>query len=93
MCVQCLIGDNVKVSWSNSDGGHTGFLPIEWLKEFDYSMMIKHRDESPPLVAVSGVCVCVCVCMFLSSKNRNFQDHIPRVSYSEAMSSDEGLWK
>ena len=82
-----MLGDIVKVSWSNSDGGHTGFLPIEWLKEFDYSMMIKHRDESPPLVAVSGVRVFLC-CII-----SDFQDSIPRVSYSEAMSSDEGLWK
>ena len=58
MIVCSLLGDNLKISWSNSSGSHTGFLPIGWLKDFDYSMMIKRRDEAPPLVAVSCVCVC-----------------------------------
>ena len=86
LIVCSLLGDILKISWSNSNGNHTGFLPIGWLKDFDYSMMIKRRDEAPPLVAVS----CVCVSLL---HNDDLQDRIPRVNYSEAMGSDEGLWK
>lgn len=56
-------GNKLVVSWSNSSSSHTGFLPIEWLKENDYSMMIKQQAEAPPLVAVSE-CMLVCSSSF-----------------------------
>ena len=90
LIVCSLLGDILKISWSNSNGSHTGFLPIGWLKDFDYSMMIKRRDEAPPLFAVSLCVQCAYVALL---HNDDLQDRIPRVSYSEAMGSDEGLWK
>lgn len=86
-------GDKLVVSWTNGGGDHTGFLPIEWLKENDYSMLTGQRAQVQPLVVVCCLSLSLSTACSTSSHHILSKDHIPRVSYSEALETDEGLWK
>ena len=48
-------GDKLVVKWTNRDGVHAGYLPIEWLKENDYTapnFLREKHAKMQPLVTV-----------------------------------------
>ena len=86
------VDDVLHVKWNSLD--HTGFFPLQWLKDNDYSDQESRKRkqlENKPLIAVNN---------FLLRFHHNFhfftsgfQKSLPLSDFNDIMSSDEGTYK